>query len=133
MIRKADSCLVTKHFLRLFYYDLAKHIGKIMDTTTLKRFRKIGLIEGISYLVLLFVAMPLKYGFDLPMAVKIVGMAHGILFMAYVALLAMAVDKYNWNIKYAVILFVASLIPFGTFYTDKKLKVLQEMLDSREA
>jgi len=104
-----------------------------MDTTILKRFRKIGIIEGISYLTLLFVAMPLKYGFDMPIAVKIVGMTHGILFITYVVLLAMAVDKYKWNIKYAVILFVASLIPFGTFYTDKKLKVLETMFDAKEA
>ena len=104
-----------------------------MDTTILKRFRKIGFIEGISYLVLLFIAMPLKYGFDMPMAVKIVGMTHGVLFMAYLFLLGMAVDKYNWNVRYAVILFIASLIPFGTFYTDKKLKVLEEMFAAREA
>lgn len=104
-----------------------------MDTTTLKRFRKIGFLEGISFLLLLFVAMPLKYGFDMPIAVKIVGMAHGLLFIAYVILLGLAVDKYKWNIKYAIILFVAALIPFGTFYTDKKLKVLEEMLESREA
>ncbi|HIP46388.1 MAG TPA: DUF3817 domain-containing protein [Campylobacterales bacterium] len=104
-----------------------------MGTTILKRFRKIGFIEGLSYLTLLFIAMPLKYGFDMPLAVKFVGMAHGALFMGYIVLLAMAVDKYNWNIRYAVILFVASLIPFGTFYTDKKLKVLEEMLEAREA
>ena len=102
-----------------------------MFTKILKRFRTIGLIEGISYLVLLFVAMPLKYFYGMPEAVKVVGMTHGMLFIAYIVLLAMAVEKYNWNIRYALILFVASLIPFGTFYTDKKLKVLEEMLESR--
>jgi len=104
-----------------------------MDTTVLKRFRKIGFIEGMSFLTLIFIAMPLKYGFDMPLAVTIVGMAHGALFTAYVVLLAMAVDKYKWNIRYAVILFVAALIPFGTYYTDKKLKVLEEMFEAREA
>ena len=104
-----------------------------MFTKTLKRFRTIGLIEGISYLVLLFVAMPLKYFYEMPEAVKIVGMTHGMLFIAYIILLAMAVEKYNWNIRYAIILFVASLIPFGTFYTDRKLKVLETMLEKRDS
>ena len=102
-------------------------------TTILKRFRQIGFIEGLSYLTLFFIAMPLKYGFDMPLAVKYVGMTHGILFIGYVVLLAMAASKYKWNLKYTGLLFLASLIPFGTFYTDRKLKVLQTMLEDREA
>ncbi len=102
-------------------------------TTILKRFRQIGFIEGISYLTLLFIAMPLKYGFDMPMAVKFVGMGHGALFTAYVILLAMAASKYEWNLKYTGLLFLASLVPFGTFYMDKKLKALEMMLELREA
>ena len=102
-------------------------------TTLLKRFRQIGFIEGISYLVLLFIAMPLKYAFDMPVATKIVGMGHGILFITYVVLLLMAANKYKWNGKYTAILFIASLIPFGTFYTDRKLKAQEEMLELRAA
>ncbi len=102
-----------------------------MFTKTLKQFRTVGFIEGISYLVLLLVAMPLKYIYDIPEAVKLVGMTHGALFTGYLILLAMAMEKYSWNIRYVIILFVASLIPFGTFHTDKKLKVLEEMLESR--
>ncbi|MCH9814677.1 MAG: DUF3817 domain-containing protein [Epsilonproteobacteria bacterium] len=98
-----------------------------METKTLKRFRSIGLIEGISYLVLLFIAMPLKYIWMLPLAVKIVGMLHGILFMLYVALLYKAHVTYKWGWKFSAILFIASLIPFGTFYTDKKLKLIEEV------
>jgi len=124
--------VVSKHLLRLFDYDLPKIMGKCM-TTILKRFRQIGFIEGISYLTLLFIAMPLKYGFDMPMAVKFVGMLHGVLFIAYVILLAMAASKYAWNLKYVGLLFLASLIPFGTFYTDKKLKALETMLALKEA
>ena len=104
-----------------------------MFTKTLKQFRLIGKIEGISYLVLLFIAMPMKYYFGMPEAVKIVGMTHGVLFIGYMILLGLAVEKYDWNIRYAIILFIASLIPFGTFYTDRKLKVLQEMLEKRES
>ena len=101
-------------------------------TTILKRFRTIGFIEGISYLTLLFIAMPLKYGFDMPMATKFVGMGHGVLFIIYIILLAMAASKYEWNFKYTGLLFLASLIPFGTFYMDKKLKVLETMLEAKE-
>lgn len=104
-----------------------------MITKNLKQFRQIGLIEGISYLVLLFIAMPLKYYFDTPIAVKIVGMAHGVLFILYLYLLLKATLTYKWNIKYVFVLFIASLIPFGTFYTDTKLKALQEMFEKRES
>lgn len=92
----------------------------------LQRFRTIGFIEGLSYLTLLFIAMPLKYFFAYPLAVKVVGMAHGILFIAYIILLLMAATKYKWDLKYQAILLIASLVPFGTFFTDKKLKELQE-------
>ncbi len=105
--------------------------GVGMDTGVLKAFRRIGIIEGISYLSLLGIAMPLKYLYDMPEAVKVVGMAHGVLFIGYVVLLYLAMKKYGWNIRYAAILFISSLIPFGTFFTDKKLKVFEEMLEKR--
>ncbi len=92
----------------------------------INRFRVIGFIEGISYLVLLFLAMPLKYIWGYPMAVKVVGMTHGILFIAYVILLYLAHTRYQWGIKYSTILFIASLIPFGTFFTDKRLKEIEK-------
>ena len=97
-----------------------------MKEKLLDRFRQIGFIEGISYLVLLFIAMPLKYIFDYPMATKIVGMLHGILFSIYIWLLVAAMQEYKWNIKFGIELFIASLIPFGTFYTDKKLKKIRQ-------
>ncbi len=102
-----------------------------MDKSLLKKFRIIGFIEGISYLVLLFVAMPLKYIWMYPMAVKVVGMAHGVLFIAYIALLLMAMRSYNWSFKYSTFLFVASLVPFGTFFTDKKLKALEDVKEAK--
>lgn len=88
--------------------------------------RIIGNIEGVSYLLLLFIAMPLKYAYDMPAAVKITGMAHGVLFVAYCLLLAVCMKKFVWTLKFGVYLFIATLIPFGTFVTDRKIKLLPE-------
>lgn len=78
-----------------------------------------GHAEGISYLVLLFIAMPLKYLADIPLAVRIVGSLHGMLFVAFVALLWTA--KKNLPLTYPITLkaFILSLLPFGTFYLPK--------------
>jgi integral membrane protein len=84
--------------------------------------RILGNIEGISYLLLLGVAMPMKYYFEMPMAVKITGMAHGVLFVAYCLLLVACMKKFNWSLKFGAYLFIATLIPFGTFVTDRKLR-----------
>lgn len=90
-----------------------------------KKFGIINAIEGYSYLLLLFVAMPLKYILGYPLAVKIVGMAHGILFILFCFLLIEAWKKTNWSAKESVLFFVASLIPFGTFYTKNKIKAYE--------
>jgi integral membrane protein len=90
----------------------------------LKTLRILGNIEGVSYLLLLFIAMPIKYYFGMPMAVKIVGMAHGVLFVAYCLLLAPCMKKFDWKLSFGIYLFLATLIPFGTFVTDRKLKNL---------
>ena len=84
--------------------------------------RILGNIEGISYLLLLGVAMPMKYYFEMPMVVKITGMAHGVLFVAYCILLALCMKNFNWSLKFGAYLFIATLIPFGTFVTDRKLR-----------
>ena len=88
----------------------------------IKPLRILGNIEGVSYLLLLGVAMPMKYYFEMPMAVKIVGMAHGVLFVAYCLLLALCMKGFNWTLKFGAYLFIATLIPFGTFVTDRKLR-----------
>jgi integral membrane protein len=88
---------------------------------TIGRLRIIGFLEGISFLVLLFIAMPLKYMADQPMAVKITGMAHGVLFVLYILYVIMAAVEYSWSIKKSVLAFFASLVPFGTFWADAKL------------
>lgn len=89
---------------------------------TLNRFRLVSFLEGVSYVILLFIAMPLKYFADAPSAVKFFGMGHGVLFILFVLFLLESMRKHNWNYHFSSKLFVASLLPFGTFFMDKKLK-----------
>lgn len=86
------------------------------------KFRLIAILEGISYLFLLCVAMPLKYYYGFALAVKYTGWMHGVLFVAYCFFLLIVWKQYKWSFKKAVTAFVASLIPFGTFVFDKQLK-----------
>ena len=92
------------------------------DNKLFNIFLKVGFAEGISFLILLFIAMPLKYFMDMPMPVKIVGMAHGVLFIVFCILLLMTTIKYKWSIKMAIIGFLLSFLPFGTFYLERILK-----------
>lgn len=85
-------------------------------------FRKTAFAEGISFIVLLFVAMPLKYFAGMPMAVTIIGSAHGALFVAFMALAYMVKEQYNKPLSWGVKAFLASIIPFGTFYMEKQWK-----------
>lgn len=89
-------------------------------TNALSIFRKIAFAEGVSFLLLLFIAMPLKYGFDSPLMVKYVGWAHGALFVAYAfSLLAVWIAE-KWPFGRVFLAGLASLLPFGTFWFDKK-------------
>ena len=97
-----------------------------MLNTPIGRLRAIGMIEGISFLLLLFVAMPLKYLAGQPLAVRIVGMAHGILFLVFCLALFQAMVEHRWSLRKAAGPFIASLIPFGPFIIDKKLKTEDE-------
>jgi integral membrane protein len=92
---------------------------------SVKKFGLINSIEGYSYLLLVFVAMPMKYAFGYPMAVKIAGMIHGVLFMLFCLLLVKAWIDSKWAFSENIIFFVASLIPFGTFYTKNKIKAYE--------
>lgn len=89
-----------------------------MLSDTFSRFRLISFIEGISFLILVFIAMPLKYLAGIPLAVKIVGMSHGILFILFVLALVMAENRYKWKFI-SFQLFVYSLIPFGFILIEK--------------
>ena len=94
---------------------------KDLITTALGRLRVIGFLEGMSFLILLFIAMPLKYMAGQPQAVKITGMAHGVLFGLYVLYVFMVAYELRWSFKKVAIALLASLVPFGTFYADVKL------------
>lgn len=99
-----------------------------METTSsinyklLKQFCFISVLEGISYLLLLGIAMPLKHFLDMPLAVKYTGWAHGILFMLYAVYAVMCWYKYKWSYEKAALIFLASLLPFAPFIVDRKLK-----------
>jgi integral membrane protein len=83
-------------------------------------FRITALLEGVSYLLLLFIASPVKWFLGDPQYVKMLGMPHGVLFMAYVVLAVLISAKKKWTTKTLWIVLIASVIPFGTFYIDKK-------------
>lgn len=97
-----------------------------MKKNSVKQFGQINTIEGYSYLALLFIAMPMKYIFAFPIAVKIAGMTHGILFIIFCYLLAKASLDAKWSLKYTLIFFLASLIPLGTFFTKDKIKTYEQ-------
>ena len=88
--------------------------------SALGRLRIVAFLEGISYLVLLGIAMPLKYLAGIPQAVRVVGMAHGVLFVLFVLLLIQVAVERNWSFKKSILSFFSSLVPFGTFYADAK-------------
>lgn len=91
-------------------------------------FRRVAIAEGISFLVLLGIAMPLKYFADSPMAVKIVGYMHGFLFIAFVVLAWEAKNALNKGFIWFIGAFIASLLPFGTFVLDNKLKKEEKLM-----
>lgn len=97
----------------------------------IKYLRLTGITEGISFLVLLLIAMPLKYYFGWPIAVKIVGWLHGILFIAYIAAVFLAIKAMQWNWFSVLVALAASLIPVGTFVLDSSLKKRQIELSEK--
>lgn len=90
------------------------------DTTTNKKITKafinVGKLEGYSYLLLLGIAMPLKYVFNLPEYVRIAGSIHGVLFVGFIILLLIMMIEVKLSFKKAALSFLLSLIPFGTFF-----------------
>lgn len=83
-------------------------------------FRIISFLEGVSYLLLLFVAVPIKYFQGDASYVKILGMPHGVLFMLYIVFAIVLQKQMKWNLNTLGIVMIASVLPFGTFYVDKK-------------
>ena len=90
--------------------------------TALRHLRLVALLEGSSFLVLLFIAMPLKYLAGLPLGVRIVGIVHGLLFLMFLAALYRAGRLRDWPLRRSLIAFVSSIVPFGTFMFDRSLR-----------
>ena len=84
------------------------------------RLRLIGFAEGISYLLLLFVAVPLKRIGGHPEAVQVLGPIHGLLFLLYLLVVIQAKIEYGWSARKTGLAFLASILPGGTFYADHK-------------
>ena len=87
----------------------------------LQKFRLINKIEGISFIILIFIAMPLKYSFGYPIATKVVGMLHGLLVFAFIYQIIEAKKEDGFSLKETGLYSILSLIPFGSFYTDRLL------------
>lgn len=88
--------------------------------------RVLAMLEGISLLILLFIAMPLKYFQGLPVAVSVAGMIHGILFMLLLVFSSLVSQKKQWSDRFWFLVILSSMIPFATFFMDRKLRTMQE-------
>ena len=87
---------------------------------SVKSFKIISTLEAISFLVLLGIAMPLKYIWEMPQMVQWVGMAHGLLFILYIVGAVFISKKLNWSLKTLIIVMACSVLPFGPFYAERK-------------
>ncbi|NOR29158.1 MAG: DUF3817 domain-containing protein [Lutibacter sp.] len=83
-------------------------------------FRVISFLEGLSFILLLFIATPIKYYTGNDIFVKTLGMPHGILFLIYIVMAFILKSELKWNAKTFGAVLIASIIPFGTFYVDRK-------------
>lgn len=84
-------------------------------------FKWVSYVEGISLLLLLFLAMPLKYIWNIPEFVSVIGMAHGVLFIMYMLFVANFFFSKQWNLKTSVFATIASIVPFGPFILEKRI------------
>ncbi len=100
---------------------------------SLRRFRKVSIAEGVSFLLLLFIAMPLKYFADSPAMVKYVGWAHGVLFVAYLIVGLQTAIVCKWSIGRVALGVIASVLPFGPFVFEKSVKREEMDLTSQAA
>lgn len=96
----------------------------------LHRFRMTGIAEGISFLVLLLIAMPLKYFYNTPEAVKVVGWIHGVLFVAFLWFAFEVMGNFKKGFGWFIKAFAAAIIPLGTFVFDKQLKKEEQALQA---
>ena len=94
-------------------------------TMDIKALRLVGFLEGLSFLLLVFIAMPMKYIWDQPLLVKYVGMGHGVLFIVFLLVLFAVCERQKWSLKMFLLGFMASILPFGPFLFYHKLKAFQ--------
>lgn len=98
----------------------------LLTKSHIGRLRLIGFLEGISYLLLLGIAMPLKYIWQMPEAVRVIGSIHGGLFVLFILWVAIVHVKHDWTIKQSFLACAASIVPFGTFWFDGKLQEIEK-------
>ena len=101
-------------------------------TNPITLLRRVALAEGVSFLVLLLIAMPLKYLAGQPAAVKYVGWAHGVLFVALCAVLLWTTVAARWPLARAAMVFIGALLPFGPFVLDRRMKEYEREFASRQ-
>lgn len=93
-----------------------------MNQNPIPFLRTIALVEGVSFLLLMFIAMPLKYLAGMPLAVTVVGWAHGVLFVIFGAALLWTWIMARWPIGRVALIFIAALLPFGPFIVDRRMR-----------
>lgn len=107
-------------------------IERVVIMSYINKFRLVSLLEGVSFLLLLFVAMPLKYQMGVPQAVTVMGWAHGLLFIAYVSMAMNLSNRQGWSGMFSTMVVLAGMVPFACFFLEKRLKkeVPQEALQN---
>jgi integral membrane protein len=123
------KCATVFAFIKI-YKDLKMNLH--FSNTAIGRLRMAGIAEGISFITLLFIAMPIKYLAGNPTLVWYVGWIHGLLFMLYILALITVKINLEWKFKKTAVAFLASLIPFGTFILDKSLHKEERNLQTQK-
>jgi integral membrane protein len=118
---------------RLFLSRFKNENTRVMLKTPVGRLRAVGMMEAVSFLVLLGIAMPLKYFADLPQAVRVVGWVHGILFIGFFIALMSARDALQWNVRWTALVLLAGLLPFGPFVIDGRLRKKEKVYRAESA
>jgi len=111
-------------FEYLLFLIILKNKRGFLVTNLINVLRLAAIVEGVSLLILLFIAMPLKYYFGNTEVVPVVGMTHGILFIVFVALSSFVCQQKDWSEKFFILVVLSSMVPFATFLMDRKLKSL---------
>ena len=125
MLKKERYYFVRKYRLNIFLKrTLRSYLAIIFAQKSIlkkgiKLFEIISFLEAVSFIVLLCVAMPLKYIWDMPQLVQVVGMAHGVLFILYIVFAIYAWQVLHWSFKKLSIAILCSVVPFGPFYVER--------------